>query len=468
MTADLSFVSDVELQRAWIRHYDADPLFRYSEGAAGVGGMSPGQEQFHRDPAARRVLQAANQIGKTRAGSVEAWWHLTGRHPFREVEPSDGWIIIPDLNDWPKISKKLREVEPPNTLDPACKYDSAKGYTYRGARGLKVRTGALALPKSGTQQQTALAGETLGWLWFDEPPRESHWGEALTRVAVSGGSVWLTFTPIGKPLTWLKVYLHGDAETGEAGHPDWSITLVKLTPENVPHRTPENIAAQIAEYSPWEYAQRVEAAWSGVTKDRYLHGFSEGCVIDVDPLPAMTKIGLGIDHGEKIGKEYAVLVGTDGYRTYLLDEYNAPASSTPAMDAKAILDMLTRWGLSPFQVSVCRGDTNSAGKLGSGLSVNSILETEFARLTKMAVPPFRVAIPNKGKGSVDAGLRMMNTAFLSGRLIALPGCARFIHSAQHWRGKGDSDLKDALDGARYVLTEFIGDQPMRSGKLTMV
>ena len=467
MTASLAHIPTADLERAWLHHVKMDPLFAYRECAPGQGGMSPGQETFHADASSRRVLQAANQIGKTRAGSAEAWWHLTGRHPYREVAPSDGWIIIPDLNDWPKISKKLREIEPPNTLDAACKYDSAKGYTYRGARGLKVRSGALALPKSGTQQQTALAGETLGWLWFDEPPRESHWGEALTRVAVSGGSVWLTFTPIGKPLTWLKVYLHGDAETGEAGHPDWSITLVKLNAENVPHRTPENIAAQIAEYSPWEYAQRVEAAWEGVTKDRYLSAFTEGCVIPTDAMPnQVQRVGLGMDHGEGVGKEYAVLVVKNGDRLYAIDEYSASANSTPAMDAAAIVAMLARSGLTPQQVGLCKGDINSGGKLGAGLSVNDLMEREFARLTKLSVPPFRIEPPAKGKGSVDSGRRVLNNGFVSGNLFITEACPRLIHACRHWRG--GSELKDPVDALRYIAVEMMDVRARGPGKLTMV
>ena len=465
MTANLSHIPTAELERAWLHHIKTDPLFAYSECAPGQGGMSPGQEAFHADGAHRRVLQAANQIGKTRAGSAEAWWHLTGRHPFREVKPSDGWIIIPDLNDWPKISKKLREIEPPGVLDAGCKYDSAKGYTYRGARGLKVQTGALALPKSGTQQQTALAGETLGWLWFDEPPRESHWGEALTRVAVSGGSAWLTFTPIGKPLTWLKVYLHGDAETGETGHPDWSITLVKLTPENVPHRTPENIAAQIAEYSPWEYAQRVEAAWEGVTKDRWFSGFTEGCVIDSAPTQ-VDRIGIGADYGQGAGRTYIVLVAMAAGKLYAIDEYSAPANSVPAADAKAVLDMLARNGLAPHHVSAYKGDVNSGGTLGLGLSINDLMGREFARLTKSARCPFDISTPMKGRGSVEAGRRLLNTAFLSGSAFLTTDVPRLAYSCRHWRGGAEE--KDACDAVRYIASEFLDYSPRGVGKLTMV
>jgi hypothetical protein len=464
----IQFVSDDDLNRAWLRHYDADPLFRYSEGVAGGGGMSPGQEAFHRDPSRRRVLRAGNQVGKTRAGAAECWWTMLDRHPWREPlgRASVGWCIMPDLNDWPKVSTKLREIEPPGVLDPACRYDTAKGFTYRGARGLMTRNGSLALPKSGTQQQTALAGDTLDWLWYNEPPRESHWGESLSRLAVRGGHAWLEFTPVGKPLGWLRAYLHGDAETGAAGHAEWSETLIELKAANCPHRTPADIAAQVASYSPWEYAQRVEGAWEGVTVDRYLSAFGESCVVDPDTLPAMERIGLGMDHGEGIGKEFAVLVGWDGFRLWALDEYSAGANSTPATDAAGVLAMLTRWGLTPAHVHLCKGDINSAGKLGAGLSVNDIMEREFARLARMSRPPFRIETPAKGRGSVDAGRRTLNNAFISGRAFVLPSCPRLIHACRHWRG--GQDLKDPVDAYRYIAVEFLDERPSGSSRLTMI
>lgn len=467
VAASLAHVSDADLDRAWLAIYDRDPLFRYSEGRPGEGGASPGQERFHRDPSHRRVLQAANQIGKTRAGAGEAWWFMLDRHPYREPfgRATLGWIVLPDLNDWPKVSAKMREIEPPGALDLACHYDTAKGYTYRGARGVMTRNGSYALPKSGTQQQTALAGDTLDWIWFDEPPKAGHWSEALTRLAVLAGSAWLTFTPIGKPLGWLKTYFHGNPETNEAGHPEWSITHLVLNAENCPHRTPENIAAQIAEYDAWEYAQRVEAAWEGVTKDRYLSAFSEGCVVDPEVLPSMERIGLGMDHGEGVGKEYAVLVGWDGFRLWAIDEYSAAANSTPAMDATAILAMLTRWGITPAMVSLAKGDINSGGKLGAGLSVNDLMEREFARLAKSSVPPFRIETPMKGKGSVDSGRRALNSAFVSGRAAILPTCPRLIHACRHWRG--GAELKDPVDAYRYIATEFIDARPRGVAKLRM-
>jgi hypothetical protein len=460
--------TQTDLQRAWLRHYDADPLFRYTEGQAGeAGGMSPDQERFHADPARFRYLRAPNQVGKTRAGAAEAWMHALGRHPFRVCAPETGWIVMPDLdNDWPKISEKLREIEPPGALHPGCKYDPAKGYTYGGARRVMCANGKLMLPKSGTQQVLALAGGTIGWLWIDEPPKESHWGEALSRVAVKGGDAWLTFTPIGRPVGWLRTFLEGNPETNDPGHPEWSETVATLTPESCPHRSPESIAAQIASYSAWERAQRVDGAWEGVTKDRYLSGFAEGCVVDPETLPRMERLAIGMDHGEGVGKEYAVIVGWDGFRLWALAEYSAAGNTTPAVDALGIDTALRSLGASLGMVGLAKGDINSSGKLGGGASVNEVMEREFARIAKLARPPFRIETPAKGKGSVDTGVKAINNAFISGRAFILPTCPRLIHACRHWRG--GKELKDPVDAYRYIAAEFLIDRPSRGvGRLVM-
>jgi hypothetical protein len=128
--------------------------------------------------------------------------------------------------------------------------------------------------------------------------------------------------------------------------------------------------------------------------------------------------------------------------------------------------MLTRWGLTPAHVHLCKGDINSAGKLGAGLSVNDIMEREFARLARMSRPPFRIETPAKGRGSVDAGRRTLNNAFISGRAFVLPSCPRLIHACRHWRG--GQDLKDPVDAYRYIAVEFLDERPSGSSRLTMI
>ena len=108
------------------------------------GGMSPGQRRFHVCAAQYRRLQAGNQVGKSYAGAAEAWWAMTGTHPLRPAPPRLlGWIVLPDLQgDWPKISSKLRTLQPPGVLAERCHYDPVRGYMSGGQRCIELQSGA--------------------------------------------------------------------------------------------------------------------------------------------------------------------------------------------------------------------------------------------------------------------------------------------------------------------------------------
>ena len=88
-----------------------EPLVRYSFGRPGSGGMSPPQSDFHNSQSRKRAFVAANKLGKSYAGAAEAWFHLLGRHPLREVPApgSEGWLLAPDLKTgWKTACKAMR------------------------------------------------------------------------------------------------------------------------------------------------------------------------------------------------------------------------------------------------------------------------------------------------------------------------------------------------------------------------
>jgi hypothetical protein len=460
-------MSDAALQAEWLRQYDTDPLFRYWQANPGNdGGMSPGQEEFHRCPSRLRALVAGNQVGKTRAFAAEVWWHMLGSHPYREVVPAPniGWIIIPILDeDWPKVCRKLREIEPPGEVDPDCHYDTSKGYSYRGKRGIRLKNGSHADPKSGTQAMIALEGDTLAWIGFDEPPKETHWTGPLTRISVGLGDAWLTFTPVGRPLGWLWSYWEGNPDTGEAGHPEWAIQRLILSAENCPHRTVESIEAQIATYSSWEIGQRVYAEREGVTVGRRLKSFSEACIIDDAELPAsLDALRLGLDHGEGIGKQIGYLTGVVGTRYTLLreilprDALGRTCGDNPtARDvARGILFQLASLGLTIHHISAAFGDANSAGLLGGGGKYNAFIEQALADELGLTNCPIEIRIPNKRAGSVKAGEAAINTACREGRWHVHESCAAWIHAARHYTGR-EADLKDPIDAGRYSVADLL-------------
>ena len=441
------------------------------------GGMSPGQRRFHACPAQYRRLQAGNQVGKSYAGAAEAWWAMTGTHPLRPAPPRMlGWIVLPDLQgDWPKISSKLRSLQPPGVLAERCHYDPVRGYMSGGQRCIELQGGAICYPKSGTQEALALEGATIDWCWVDEPPKRTHWLALSQRVAVRAGKIWLTFTPIGRPVGWLKEYFEGNPDTNPttAAAPGWQEIRIKLSPENCPHRSPANIAAQIAAMSPWEIRQRRDGDWEGLTESRRFVSFSEGCVVDDSFCAAMKAehVRLTWDHGEGTNNQVCHLIIGDGRRWVVIDEAISEKGSTPDMDARRAIDLLTRWGLTVDHVTAAYGDINSAGKAGSGSSVNALLEAAITTLSRRSVPPFEIQRPNKRAGSVAAGERAMNSLLREGRLFVTARCSALVHSLQHYTGT-EQDLKHPIDATRYGLSDILltppGSDSLRSPRILVV
>lgn len=453
---------------AYAREYDANPLFRYLHGRPGKGGMSAGQRRFHTHQTRLRALRASNQVGKTWAGAAEEWWHLLGEHPFRAVRPApnEGWVIIPDLeNDWQKISATMRSLEPPDMLAPGCRYDEAIGYTYRSKRMIMLRNRSALYPKSGTQAILALAGRPIDHIWLDEPPKRSHWSEALARVATKFAPVWLTFTPIGRPLGWLRTIMEGNAEEDIAPNPEWvgNQIVIQLSYENAPHRTRQSIDSQIANCDAWEIGQRIRAEWDGVTQGRRFGSFTEGCILSDEDLPAtFEELRVHWDHGETEGSQVGYISARNGRRMYLLREVVGAAHSTPHEDAQAMIDALAGLGLTPMHVSRAFGDINSAGKLGAGGKVNAFLEAAFADILRMVAPPFEIERPPKGAGSVKMGEKAMNHAMKEGRWFVHDRCHKFIHSAKHYTGV-EQDLKHPVDASRYGWGDLLLSVPAKPG-----
>lgn len=440
------------------------PLDVYTWGAPALGGMSPGQRAFHQHSARYRRLQAGNQVGKSYAGAAEAWWAMTGTHPYAPAPPARlGWIVMPDMDgDWPKISSKLRELQPGNVLAERCRYDPVRGYVSGGKRCIELRSGSVCYPKSGTQDPLALEGGTIDWVWVDEPPKRTHWLTLSQRVAVRGGKVWLTFTPIGRPLGWLREFFEGNPDSNPPvpPAPDWVEIRIRLSPENCPHRTAANVEAQIAQMSPWERRQRRDGDWEGLTEGRRFVSFGEGSVVDNAFITAFKPVDFRLtwDHGEGTGNQIGILLIGDGRRWIAADEVISEKGSTPDMDARLALDMLTRWGLAVDHVTAAFGDINSAGKAGAGASVNALLEAAFARLTRRSVTPFEIRRPVKKAGSVLAGEKALNSLIREGRFFTTAHTKSLNAALQHYTG-AEKDLKHPLDAVRYGLSDILLTPP---------
>ena len=440
----------MSLARA-LRAVERNPLALYKP--------TPGQRRFHHSPARVRLLRAPNQVGKSFCGAAEALFWMLGKHPYQDVPPapSRGRLVPYSIDASKEIESKLWELLPKGALHPACKYDPDRGFRVGTRRILRLRNGSTLTIVSQEAGTMAAAGATLDFVWFDEPPPASVFAEGMARTTSTGGRVWLTLTPIGRPVGWLKAEVErGSIEDIHYG----------LSKEACPWLTEEQIEDIITHTLPSESAQRIAGDWEGSSPHRYFGAFTDEHI--TEELPGVeVSIGISVDHGEDAGREAALLVAfTRGAspQCWFLDEYISEGHTGIERDAQGILDMLDRWDLRPEAVDVAIGDTNSAGKSEAGFKVNTLLTESIAVLSGMPAhaPPFKIMPARKGPGSVAFTSRLLHSAMARGEgkdFHVHPRCKTLIRGFRHWRGPGgdsaNKELSHALDAARYIGRSFL-------------
>jgi len=400
---------------------------------------SPALAAFMRDRSNRILVRAANRVGK----SVHAACKLAKimlsypRKNYRAVGVSYKQSIK-------VVSKLLFQFIPRDQLADGCSYTETNGWSHSLIR---LKNGTTCQIKSSDQKAIAHSGDDLDGIWIDEPPTRDVWLECVKRVMSLRGFVWLTMTPIGRPCEWLR-------ELAEELGSTWVQHVVEFSHANCPWYTREQVEGWLSEASssPWAYRQTIFGDWEGEVLDRVFTGFDVDCVITDDQLPAegdKFKVGLGIDHGEGVGRQVALLVLWTGTCMYALDECVNASKTVPAQDAQAILEMLGRWGWKISDVQRLVGDINSAGKLGAGLKVNDVLAAELSTQSGLCTRTCVIEPPNKGKGSVELGEKLLNHAFMQGKLKVHANCKTLLHSLKNY-SEGDEDLKHSIDALRYV------------------
>lgn len=452
-----------------------NPLLRYFYGDPGKGGMAAFQDRFHRADHRKRAMIAANKLGKTYSGAAEAWAHLTGWHPYRAVpEPGSlGWLLCQDhTTGWPSVSNCLHQLQPPGVLAAGCYYIDGKGYQHRGRNALVLDSGSRLECKSGKQDLLAFEGPRVQWGWVDEPPDKARLNATRARMSMDLGPLWLTLTPVGRPVDHLRDTIEGNPDTGNpATEPDWWIEHVELSQDNAPHRTMASIQAQIDECDPWERNQRILAQWEGVAVGRRLAAFGEGCIVTDDDVPEeVDELRLGFDWGEGAGKTRAYLVAVKRPRVYLLREYSSSAANgwQPRDYARGVLEMLSDIGLTVHSITRAVGDTNSAGLLQAGAKYNSLMEIALCEELRISRLPWTIEPAIKRRGAPAASISAMNSMMRDGHWLVHESCVGFQRSARYFTGT-EKDLKDAIDGARYpVMDLLLSPHNSRAGSTSLV
>ena len=444
-------------------------------------------KRFHESQHRRRLVRTANQIGKTIAGAWEAWAHLTGRHRYKpDIKPSNGMILVADIaKGYAEISKKLWQTAPMDLLDSESRYIEGKGWTTNGVRMIRTKLGHTIVFRSGAGDPMASESITVGWVWIDEPPKAVHFGGALSRVAVAKGPVWMTFTPINRPVAYLRLHVEGDPKTGKPPQSEWEQHRPKLTQADCTTimgrviRDAASIKAQVADYTRSQINQRVNGEWEGLSDTRAFEAFNElkhetrkgayppGWVTGDN---VTTSIGIGADHGEHVGNQVAILArwqihgGTR--RVWITGESVNTTITTEVEDAKALIEMLGRDGLLLREVDRLVGDINSGGKQSGGRSVNELLTVELNR--QAGHKGQLVTMEKAKKGRIIDRIRIINLALMRGELYIDEACVSLLEAIRTWDNTDATcEYKHMADALAYLVVPLLEGEKTGPGRIRM-
>lgn len=165
----------------------------------------PKQAQFHQSTAKQKLYIGGNRSGKTVGGIVEDVYWLKGEHPHRRLpmrpgEPCRGRIVTVSLNEGTKqiIIPELCKWIPPSLFINGSWEDSY----HKADRLLTLANGATCELMSYDQDVEKFAGTSRHFIHFDEEPPKAVWSECKLRLLDTGGSWWMTMTPV-EGMTWV-------------------------------------------------------------------------------------------------------------------------------------------------------------------------------------------------------------------------------------------------------------------------
>lgn len=200
----------------------------------------PKQVVFHSSTARTRLYIGGNRSGKTTGGVIEDIWWLKGEHPYRDdvneiartvgcrgrvvgVDFTQGIdkIILPEFARW----------IPPSYLKNgswADSYDQTR-------RTLTLENKSFVEFMSYDQDLDKFAGTSRHFIHFDEEPPEAIYTENRARLVDTGGSLWMTMTPV-EGMTWIYDTIYMPGKKGDNG-----IEVIEVDMTDNPHLTPAEI-----------------------------------------------------------------------------------------------------------------------------------------------------------------------------------------------------------------------------------
>lgn len=264
------------------------------------------QVEFHNASTAfrERLFMAANQSGKTWAGAFEVAMHLTGRYPDwwkgRRFNYAIRCMVGSESAELTRKGVQRLLIGPPELREEwgtgAIPHDCLRDTSMK--QGVPDAISSAVVKhvcgedsviqfNSYDQGRGKWQADTVDLVWMDEEPPQSIYSEALTRTNATGGSVFVTFTPLlGMSEVVKRFLLEKPAGT----------TIVNMTIDDVEHYTPEQRAAIVASYPEHER----EARTKGIPilgSGRVFPVAEEAIKVTAFPIPPHWSRIVGLDFG---------------------------------------------------------------------------------------------------------------------------------------------------------------------------
>jgi hypothetical protein len=300
--------------------------------------------------------------------------------------------------------------------------------------------------------------------------------EMVPRLFRHGGVLRLDFTPVADMAD--QTELREMVAKGVFAEHNPHLTAANCHPLGAafPWVEQVDIDAMTALLPRAEIGMRIRGDWEPVITGNWLSAWSEERHLRRDSPPEGSTVGIGIDHGANAGKQAAVLMaGSDLVTTqpyvWFLDEDIGIGRTSIRDDARAILAMLKRQGLTWRDVDVWVGDRSTTVDRLLVIKSNAALRAELATLTGAGDEFPQIETARKGAGSVEFGLRKWNALLATNdydgtpHMIVSPRCLQVAAFAAKWSGSKVDPLKNAGDAARYVLNRVVGDVQTPTGVL---
>lgn len=219
------------------------------------------QERILCSTSRRRIVVAANRVGKTEGGMRDVLWTARGNHPYRKQKLcSMIWVGSPDYPSYLRFHKPAFDAWCPRDWIVGEFHQTEKYVDIRRIDGGVCRIFFLSfdMPRSKWQ------GAGVDAIWLDEECPEDLVKECLARIVTTRGWIMLTFTPVSGVGWWFDRYFKPALE----GRSNWHAIQAALATFDVENEAEFNVGeplvphltrAQIVEFAS-EYPDADERA----------------------------------------------------------------------------------------------------------------------------------------------------------------------------------------------------------------